>query len=57
MDTPNEALVSAAKAAVRLGVSPRSVQRHLPVVRIGDRVLVRVSDVEAKIQEGRSDAA
>lgn len=48
----NEALlISAAKAAARLGVHQRTVLRHLPTTRIGRRVLVRVADVEAKLRE------
>lgn len=57
MEKSSEALlISAAKAAVRLGISSRSVSRHLPTVRIGGRVLVRVEDINAKIAEGRADA-
>ena len=57
MITSNEALIGVAKAAVRLGISPRGVARHFPLVRIGGRILVRVADVEAKIREGQSNAA
>jgi excisionase family DNA binding protein len=57
MFTENAALMSAREAAARLKVSRHTVTRHLPVVRIGGRVLVRMSDVEAKIREGRTDAA
>lgn len=57
MKSSNETLQSVASAAARLGVGRKSVTRHLPTVRIGGRVLVRVADVDAKIAEGRSDAA
>lgn len=56
MITSNEALIGVAKAAARLGVGSKTIQRHLPTVRIGGRILVRVSDVEAKIREGQSNA-
>ncbi|GJE62064.1 hypothetical protein [Methylobacterium trifolii] len=51
MKYPNGALISATKAAVRLGVGRKTVVRHLSTTRIGRRVLVRVADVEAKIGE------
>lgn len=58
MENPNEAvLITATKAAVRLGVSPRSVSRHLPTVKIGGRVLVHVAVIDAKIAEGRGGAS
>lgn len=55
MNSSNETLTSVAKAAARLGISPNSVIRHLPTVRIGGRVLVRAADVEAKVMEGRAN--
>lgn len=54
MNFSNEALISATKAAVCLGVSSNTVRRHFPIVRVGGRVLVRLADVEAKIAEGRA---
>ncbi|TXN17278.1 helix-turn-helix domain-containing protein [Methylobacterium sp. WL122] len=57
MKYPNGALTSVAEAAARLSVGRKSITRHLPTTRIGRRVLVRVSDVEAKIAEGQSDAS
>lgn len=56
VDTPRPKLISVADAAGELGVHPASVRRHFPLVRIGDRILVRVADVEAKIAEGRANA-
>lgn len=50
-------LMSIANAADELGVHQASIRRHFPLVRIGDRTLVRVADVEAKIAEGQVDAA
>ena len=57
MNRSNETLIGVAEAALRLGVNRNTVARHFPVVRVGGRVLVRASDVEAKIREGRADVA
>lgn len=57
MENSNETLISVAKAALRLGVNRNTIARHFPIVRIGGRMLVRSSDVEAKIMEGRAYVA
>lgn len=57
VEPPRPKLISVADAASDLGVHAASVRRHLPLVRIGGRILVRVADVEAKIREGQSNAA
>ena len=57
MISKNAALMGAANAATRLGVSRNTITRHLSTVRIGGRVMVRVADVEVLIQEGRTNAA
>ncbi|UIY40822.1 helix-turn-helix domain-containing protein [Methylobacterium radiotolerans] len=50
-------LISVAQAAAQLGVHPKTVRAHFGLVRIGDRVLVRVADVAAKISGGHADVA
>lgn len=49
-------LVSVAEAASLLNIHQRTVRNNMPMVRIGRRTLVRIGDIEAKIQGGRSDA-
>ena len=46
-------LISVAEAAGQLGVHPKTVRTYFDLVRIGDRTLVRASDIEAKIRGGQ----
>lgn len=50
-------LVSVQRAAAQLNVHPSTVRRHFPVVRVGDRTLIRASDIAAKFAEGGHDVA
>ncbi|MHC2104424.1 hypothetical protein [Methylobacterium sp. CM6246] len=51
-------MVSVRDAAKILGVCPATVRKNLPLQRLGDRALIRLTDIRAITEgEGRRDAA
>jgi hypothetical protein len=50
-------LVKRAVAALQLDVSPQTVSKVLPTIRVGGAVRVRQSDIDAIIQQGTASLA
>ncbi len=53
-EAPKPGLMSVPDAAARLSVGVNTIRRHMPIIHLGARKLVRVADVEAIINGGGS---
>jgi hypothetical protein len=56
-EAPKPGLMSVPEAAARLSVGVNTIRRHMPIIRLGERTLVRVADVEALIKGGSDGQA